>query len=119
MSNRQIAHLQDGDLLRLLDGELPDRDASKLRSHMEACWTCRTRLEEFEATIGEYVRYREGMKPVLPKPPKEWVDLDPKVETSGTDPQTGSLDPAGKSARATAARRRHPFGLRPVHWLTA
>jgi hypothetical protein len=25
------------------------------------------------------------------------------VEKSGTDPQTGSLDPAGKSARATPA----------------
>jgi hypothetical protein len=100
MSNREITHLQDDDLLRLLDGELPDRDASKLRSHMEACWTCRARLEEFETTIGEYVRYREGMKSILPAPPRAWADLEPP-----------RLQPA--------ARRRHLFGLRPMHWLAA
>jgi anti-sigma factor RsiW len=109
MSKHEVAHLQDDDLVRLLDGELPDREASKRRTHVEACWTCRTRLEELETTIGEYVRYREGMKPLLPDPPKAWVDLEPRFEQVDR-----SLAPP---RLLIAARRTHLFGLRPVHWL--
>jgi hypothetical protein len=107
MSNREIAHLQDDDLLRLLDGELPDRHAARLRSHAQSCWTCRTRLEEFERTIGEYVRYREGMKPILPPPPKPWADLEmPAV-------------PFPSRAFPSRARKQAFFGLRLSHWLAA
>jgi hypothetical protein len=111
MSNPEIAHLEDDDLLRLLDGELPDRDASRLRSHMAACWTCRTRLEEFETAIGEYVRYREGLKPMLPPPPKAWADLEPEFEQVDRSLPMPRLLPV--------VRRTHLFGLRPVHWLAA
>src|SRR5260370_10716960 len=81
MSSQEIPHLQDDDLLRLLDGELPAGEASVLQAHLEACWRCRTRREEFETAIGEYVRYRESaLKPSLPPPPASWNDLRPKLE---------------------------------------
>ncbi len=38
------------------DGELPARDDRRVRSHLNACWQCRTRQQEMEAAIGEFTR---------------------------------------------------------------
>ncbi|MBK6724627.1 MAG: hypothetical protein IPG58_15550 [Acidobacteria bacterium] len=32
----------------LVDGELPTKDASRAREHLETCWTCRGDLEKVE-----------------------------------------------------------------------
>ena len=52
MSERQTPHLQDDQLLALLDGELPERAATELRSHMEACWTCRRSMNRTKLSDG-------------------------------------------------------------------
>lgn len=74
MSNGS-AHLEDGDLLRLIDGETPEREAALMQSHIEACWTCRARLQEIETAIGEYVRYQKTADPLLPPAPRAWREL--------------------------------------------
>ncbi len=38
------------------DGELSARDGRRVQSHLTACWQCRTRKQEIEATIGEFIR---------------------------------------------------------------
>jgi hypothetical protein len=48
-------HISDQDLLRGADGELPGRRAHQVRAHLAACWLCRTRLAEVEATIADFV----------------------------------------------------------------
>jgi hypothetical protein len=112
MSNREIEHLQDDDLLRLLDGELAEGEAAVLQSHLEACWRCRTRSEEFEITIGEYVRYRESaLKPSLPPPSAPWNDLRPKLEELDRSLTPPRLLPV--------ARSTSQFRLRPAYWVTA
>ena len=77
MSNLDMRHPDDGLLLRYLDGELPGRRARQIRTHLEACWQCRTLSEELQNVIGECVRYRKNvLAPGLPQPPEPWRSLD-------------------------------------------
>jgi anti-sigma factor RsiW len=109
MSNREILHLEDEDLLRLLDGELPEGEASESQTHMEACWKCRTRMEEFGTAIGEYVRYRENaLKPSLPPPPVAWIDLRPRLEEMDGSFAAPRLLPI--------VQRSSTFRFRPAYW---
>ena len=114
MSSPQIPHLEDDQLLRLLDSELPDSEASAFRSHVKACWTCRTRMEELESSIGDYVRYRDAMKPLYPPPPRPWSDLQPSLErvdrTLDSVPLSPLVSPGPRNPR-------HVLRLRPAHWL--
>ncbi|MGA2601388.1 MAG: hypothetical protein ABSH09_30860 [Bryobacteraceae bacterium] len=69
-------HPEDHELLLYADGELPVRAAGRVRSHLEACWNCRSGLEELETTIGDCVRYRKDvLQPFLPSPPAPWMDI--------------------------------------------
>jgi hypothetical protein len=52
---RQEIHISDQELLLLEDGELPVSRSAEIRSHLEACWSCRTRVKEIEDTIGDFV----------------------------------------------------------------
>ncbi len=49
-------HPSDQDLLQLTDGELPTRRATQIRGHLAACWNCRRRMAEIEATILEFMQ---------------------------------------------------------------
>src|SRR5271154_7114811 len=51
------AHLSDEILLLSMDGELSPRHANNVRLHLEACWTCRTRLEQINDSIAGVVEY--------------------------------------------------------------
>lgn len=65
----QNLHLSDEDLLRALDGELPARNQNRVQSHLAACWTCRTRKDELETAIADFVRvHRQGSGVRIPPP---------------------------------------------------
>jgi anti-sigma factor RsiW len=69
-------HPEESDLLRYCDGELRARAAGRMARHLEACWDCRTRLDDLKAAIAEYVRYRRDvLEPALPRPPEPWKNL--------------------------------------------
>jgi hypothetical protein len=51
------AHLSDELLLLAVDGELGSRDAAQVRLHLEACWTCRARVEQINDSITGVVEY--------------------------------------------------------------
>jgi hypothetical protein len=60
------AHLTDRDLVLLLDGELRggEREA---RHHLEACWSCRSRMAEIDGAIADFVHlYHDSLDPQLP-----------------------------------------------------
>jgi hypothetical protein len=59
MRNRD-QHLSERELLLSADGELPARHASEVRAHLDACWSCRTRLRDLESTIADFVRTRDA-----------------------------------------------------------
>jgi hypothetical protein len=76
MSSLELRHPESELLLPYLDGELPARKARQVRRHVEACWQCRTELEELEKTVGECVRYRKKVQEApLVQPPQPWSDL--------------------------------------------
>jgi hypothetical protein len=49
-------HIREGELLRAADGELSKDRAAQISEHLAACWICRTRLNEFEGAIHQFVR---------------------------------------------------------------
>lgn len=60
-------HLSDQELLQAADGELPARRASHVQAHLAACWDCRARMADIEATIGDFARgHRQALDPQLP-----------------------------------------------------
>jgi hypothetical protein len=65
MADEQL-HISDQDLLRSEDGELSRSRARRVRTHLAACWLCRTRLGELEATIADFVHvHRSRLDPEL------------------------------------------------------
>lgn len=54
-------HLSDQELLQALDGELASRDIERVQSHLAACWACRSRQQEIEAAIGDFIRLQRGV----------------------------------------------------------
>lgn len=58
MSESEL-HPSDQDLLLAADGELSRRRAKRVRKHLNACWSCRTRLREIENTIADFVHSYE------------------------------------------------------------
>jgi hypothetical protein len=59
-------HISDQDLLLAADGELPARRTVQIRTHLAACWNCRARMAEIEATITDFARAHRTLDPLLP-----------------------------------------------------
>ena len=74
MSRLDLHHPENELLLRLLDGELSRRQARQVRRHVEACWQCRTELDELQKLVAECVRHRTRVADAL-APPQAWPDL--------------------------------------------
>jgi len=75
MSSPHMRHPEEEELLRFVDGELPARASSQVRSHLEACWQCRAQLEELQSTIGQCVSYRKNVLHRHLQPPTPWPDI--------------------------------------------
>jgi anti-sigma factor RsiW len=76
MSSPQTHHPEDGLLLRYIDGELPARKVRQVARHLEACWQCRSEVEELQGAVADCVRYRKNvLEAHLPPPPNPWPDL--------------------------------------------
>src|ERR1700730_14700668 len=52
-------HLSDQKLLFALDGELAASESAQVKSHLQACWSCRARSEQIEEAIASVVEYRD------------------------------------------------------------
>jgi hypothetical protein len=60
-------HVTDQELLLSADGELPARRAAQVHAHLAACWDCRARMAETEATIADFARaHHQTLDPQLP-----------------------------------------------------
>jgi hypothetical protein len=76
MTTLKPGHPEKELFLPYLDGELSPRQARRVRRHVEACWECRSELEELQKTVGECVRYRRRLEDgAWPRPPQPWSDL--------------------------------------------
>ena len=54
-------HLSDEKLLFALDGELAPGESAQVKSHLQACWSCRARSEQIEEAIASVVEYRDRL----------------------------------------------------------
>jgi len=60
-------HLSDRSLVMGMDGELSAQEFEFVRSHLEACWTCRARQRELEAAAIEFAQaYQESGPGAIP-----------------------------------------------------
>src|SRR6187549_244119 len=77
MSNSFREHPDESIGLRFLDGELTEREAADLRSHLDGCWQCRRNLGEWQGTIDAFLRLRETVQFAAdPPPPNPWMPFD-------------------------------------------
>jgi hypothetical protein len=53
------SHLSDEKLLSHIDAELSTQDEKLVRTHLETCWKCRVRRQEFADAITGFVRFHE------------------------------------------------------------
>ena len=70
-------HVPEDDLLPFVDGEQPAKVAAKIRKHLEACWTCRRRVEKVQQTISAYVEYySDAYVDNVEPPPHGWSNFE-------------------------------------------
>jgi hypothetical protein len=63
----QEFHPSDQELLLAMDGELSAREYARVQAHLAGCWDCRTRQQELETTISEFMRmHRRGFDMQIP-----------------------------------------------------
>src|SRR5712664_2001240 len=66
-------HLTEERLIRLLDGELNSNQRELVLRHLQSCWTCRRRQEQFRAAMDRFVEYEEALTdPSIVPPPGGW-----------------------------------------------
>jgi hypothetical protein len=74
-------HLTDKQLLFYVDGELSPGEGARVRTHLEACWTCRAKLDDLQASIKKIVDFRDQvLLPMVPAPPWPWIGLSPRMQ---------------------------------------
>ena len=68
-------HLTEEAILQGLDGELTAKEASEIDSHLQACWSCRSRRQAIAQGIADFVEYQHVVTaPYLP-PPSDQRDI--------------------------------------------
>ncbi len=79
-------HPSEEDLLYYVDGQMPSKEMEKLRTHLEACWSCRVNMEEIEATISSFVHFlNHSVAPNIEPPPHGWRGLDARINQIETE----------------------------------
>jgi len=74
-------HPEDDELLSYSDNELEGASVGRVRKHLKECWRCRTQIEDLQATVTGFMRYRERtLVPNLPPPPQSWKNLRPDFD---------------------------------------
>jgi anti-sigma factor RsiW len=73
-------HPSEDELLLYVDGELAPKASTRLRAHLEACWSCRVRTEKIEDAISTFIDYRnQVLKPLVEPPPHDWRGFDGRL----------------------------------------
>src|SRR5215475_3370774 len=86
MSNLE-KHLSNREILAFSDGELEAKQSEIVRDHLAACWTCRTRSAELEATITRFVQWNQAGSPEAPPPDGPRALLRARLAAESTQSQ--------------------------------
>jgi hypothetical protein len=97
-------HLSDSELISAIDGELSKKDEIRAHAHLTACWICRTRRQELESAIANFVRIHRDR-------------FDDRIPPA--DGPRALLKARLAQMQATERQRPHCFGwLRSWQWRT-
>lgn len=66
-------------LLLCVDGELPQREAVHLETHLEACWPCRVKTKKIQEAIADIVEFDEEVLTPHITPPHNWNNFGRKL----------------------------------------
>ena len=90
------SHPSDQQLLLEVEGELSGNDQDALRSHLDACWTCRARRQEMENAIADFIRvHQRELNVALPPVAGPRALLKARLtELSATPPRSSWFFPA-------------------------
>lgn len=86
-------HLADEEILLLLDGEGARTSTRKAHAHLAACWVCRARMGELEATIEDFVcHHRRTLESALsdPKGPSALLKARLAEAAAGPSPRSAT-----------------------------
>jgi hypothetical protein len=76
-------HPEDEDLLMLLDGELEAKESNTVRTHLDSCWSCRTRCERLQAGISAFIDYNESvLTPMVKSTPESWGNFGSRLQNA-------------------------------------
>jgi hypothetical protein len=103
-------HPEESQLLGYADSELERGEAGKMQSHLDECFACRARIEEFRRF---WPIYREIVRAPLPPPPCEWTDLRSRLRDLDAGGGVSEMDAARVQSRS---RQRFRPDLR---WVAA
>ena len=74
-------HPGEDDLLYYADGELSDAKSAEIKTHLEACWTCRAKTAKIQRTISSFIEYlNDGFIPNIDPPPMGWRTFAGKMD---------------------------------------
>lgn len=66
-------HLTEEQLIKCLDGELGKRDRAGAERHIEACWGCRHKLDQFRQAMDRFVEFDSALADdSAATPPRDW-----------------------------------------------
>jgi hypothetical protein len=87
----QESHLSDQELVLAVDGELSPARAEQVAAHLIECWPCRTRKQEMEHAIADFVHLHRGhLDPLLPSPAGPRALLKAQLAELASAPQPWS-----------------------------
>jgi anti-sigma factor RsiW len=75
-------HPSEDELFCYVDGALKPGESQRLKTHLEACWTCRVKAEKIQANIASFVSLLDRavtQEDDLRLPPRQWRTFDAKV----------------------------------------
>ncbi len=79
-------HPAEEDLLFYVDGEVSGERRAEIRTHLEACWTCRANCQKIQHAISTIVDYlNDGFLPAVERPPMAWQTFGSKMRRVGAE----------------------------------
>jgi hypothetical protein len=101
-------HPAEEDLLLFLDGEASERQASKVRAHLESCWACRTQRDKLGRAIESFMDYCEAeAADASTLPPRASLRFAERLrEAASTRPKPSLIRSWAALLRWRLARRR-------------
>lgn len=109
MSIGSRRHVDEEELLRLADGELSAWHSRRVQRHLERCWTCRSRYEQVQGAILDFVEYRNRIVlPHLPLPKSTRDRFLRKIDELGRETMEPRLARVAYVLRSAIAPMTNP-----------